>query len=374
MAELYKLFPRLIVYLAPLLLVAGAAVGLAIHSGEAMPLAMIHAIQEEHPGVAYQPNGRDTIFAYKLMGVQRRRPEVIMIGSSRVLNFRSGLLTRMQTQFYNAGMSGMQLGEVAAFVNQLTPDTAPRILIVGIDRYWLNAAYNDSLEPSTLPTGQLPPELWLRLARGVIQELLSGRFSISELLAARNPSTGERALGLRAIKSGFGYTADGSRLRIHEARSPEEMAQMLQENGQTAKVIQPGDSISDAALATLEGMLDHADSLGITVVGVSLPLMPDVYNHLESSDRHGYLRQLSEALPALFAEHEQTYIDLSNPAPFDVTSDDMPDGTHPSDRLSARIFQEIVRAVPALLDYTDPEVLAALIADAAGPYEVFELP
>jgi hypothetical protein len=361
--------PRLTLFFGPLLLTAAAVVALAFHSGEAMPLAMIYAVQEADPAVVYKPRGRDTIFAYKLMGVERQRPAVLIVGSSRVLAIRRGFLTRAPNAFYNAGMEGAKLDDVARFVLQLTPATAPDILILGIDQYWFNDDYQDRRNPAPFMTGDLTPELWFRLTRRVVQDVLRGRIQIGSLISGQNPAVDARALGLNAIANGGGYRSDGSYVNWQSDMTPEDFRQMLIDAGQADRALVAGDILSVTAVETVESILDHAQQLGITVIGVPMPLAPEVYAAAQTSDQHGYLEQALTILPEVFDRYGQPYVDLTDPALLAIDPADMADAIHPSDRLSARIVAAIAERVPALLAHTDPDALNAM-ASRAEPSDI----
>jgi hypothetical protein len=374
MTHLRYWLPRLTLYFAPFVLITFGIIGLAVYSGEAMPLWMVHEIQEGDNRVVYRLRGNDTTMAYKLMGVERQRPAVLIVGSSRVLRFRRGFFIPSRDSFYNAGMNGMRLPEAAALLERLTPESAPRILIFGIDPYWFNGDRTPEPPATITLYGDLTPELWFRLTRRFAQEMLGGRISMMDVLRSESPLNGARVLGLGALRDGYGYLNDGSRSTKREALKPEEMQAALLDNDQIVRALEPGVTISHGALADVEALIQRADDLNITFVGVILPLAPSVYAEIADSPEHSYLSQARAELAALFARHGHPYLDLTNPALLNVDPIDMADRVHASDRLSAQILLEIAAAVPELAEYVDREALSAMIEAAAGPYDLFAVP
>lgn len=374
MTHLRYWLPRLTLYFAPFVLITIAIIGLAVYSGEAMPLWMVHEIQEADNRVVYRLRGNDTTMAYKLMGIERQRPAVLIVGSSRVLRFRRGFFIPGRDTFYNAGMNAMRLPEAAALLDRLTPESAPRVLIFGIDPYWFNG--DRAPEPSAPITlyGDLTPELWFRLLRRVVQDVFGGQISVGELLRAENPITRARALGLGALRDGYGYMNDGSRSTKREALTPEEMQAALLDNDLVVRALEPGKTISRDALDGVEALIQRADDLNIIFVGVILPLAPSVYEEIADSPEHSYLSQARAELAALFARYGHPYLDLTDPALLNVDPIDMADRVHASDRLSGQILLEIAAAVPELEEYVDREALSAMIEAAAGPYDMFDVP
>src|SRR5262249_15069181 len=96
-----RIFVKLAFFLLPFALILIVAVGLAVYSGEVMPLFRVIDWQSHVPSVRYDPLFAENHFAYKLLTAARRQPEVIAIGSSRVYEFRAELLNKNPAAFYN---------------------------------------------------------------------------------------------------------------------------------------------------------------------------------------------------------------------------------------------------------------------------------
>ena len=70
---------------------------IAFYGGEFTPLRQVAAEQAEQTPLLYGRAYRDNLFAYKLISAQYRKAEVLVLGSSRVQQFRSLLFNKNST-------------------------------------------------------------------------------------------------------------------------------------------------------------------------------------------------------------------------------------------------------------------------------------
>jgi len=92
---------KLCLFALPFVLAFVALTGILIYSGESMPLAMVVAMQQGETPVLYRPRYGNRDLTFKLMSVEARHPEVLALGSSRVLQFRSVFFNLDTSVFYN---------------------------------------------------------------------------------------------------------------------------------------------------------------------------------------------------------------------------------------------------------------------------------
>jgi hypothetical protein len=368
---------KLTAFFLPLAVAMGVIIGIAIQSGEAMPLKMVIRNQEADPLAIYLPVDRDTIFAYKNLMYHERQPDVVVIGSSRVLNFRSNALNNAPEEFYNAGFSGMRMREIEAFIDTLTPGTAPKILVMGIDQFWFNTLWTDNREEAVIDTGEIGVERVLKTTRRAWQEILLGTIDLPQVFAARDPLYGGRAMGIDALVDGVGYLSDGSRQTDIVTLNPGGWFDLRQDSlnayWQGRGHYRRGKLLNDEALEQLERIIQKAQALDITIIGFGPPFMPDIYNGMMSGDAYSYLTDLTPRLTELFEDYDVHYFEFADVSALsDNANREMADGVHASELMSLRIYLEMVKALPDILgEYTDIEALEALIADAPNPHEVY---
>src|SRR5438128_1958379 len=89
----------------------------------------------------------DIVEAYQLRETLRRRPELLVLGSSRVLSTREFFFPGCERRwcFYNAGLGMRTLREGLEFMRAVTAVSPPRVLVLGVDQWQLNPSYRPEL-------------------------------------------------------------------------------------------------------------------------------------------------------------------------------------------------------------------------------------
>src|SRR5690606_18058782 len=132
-------FQKLLLFHIPLGILFAGAVFVAVYSGEAMPPRMVYETQLQYPGTVYRAIHRYQDFAYKYYAFDTARPEVLVLGASRLATFRAGFFNRDPSVGYNACLPGFVLPHLETFIDQITPENAPKVIILQIDQVWFNA-------------------------------------------------------------------------------------------------------------------------------------------------------------------------------------------------------------------------------------------
>ena len=116
-------------------LALGSVYGLFLwRAGELSSLSDIVARQGQ-TGTVYGSAVHDDSFAYKLQLVSTAKPNVIALGSSRVLQFRQAHFTET---FINADRAMTTPAEEIKFLDALLPRHKPKVVILGVDFWWFN--------------------------------------------------------------------------------------------------------------------------------------------------------------------------------------------------------------------------------------------
>lgn len=338
-------------------------------------MSMIVQMQMGEDPVLYRPRYGNRDLEFKLLATNTRQPEIVAVGSSRILQFRSLFFNRDTSAFYNAAGPAWQLEHVVALVEGL--EYAPRVLIVSLDQPWFNHAYpGDPFEPSLAPTSDFDHIFMVN--RSVMQAMLEGQpLDIRQMLERREPAYGGLALGLRAIRDGHGFRNDGSEqygdFFVARHLTPEnERARHLSllENGQD--MYARGSEVSESALQQLDRFLQYCDERGIFVIGFLPSFMPALHQEMVAGGQHQYVEALPHHLEPLFQSHGFAFFDFTDGAALHATDGDFIDGWHASERINLRLYTEMARALPDVLGaYSDMEWLAATDASASDTFNVF---
>lgn len=365
---LLKLALYVLPFAVPFLLLSG----FLVYTGEALPLSLVARLQMSEEPVLYRPRYGNRDFAYKTIAANLRHPDILAVGSSRVLQFRSLFFNRQPDQFYNGGAPAWTLDRVIAYIKGL--DFTPKILILALDQPWFNANYTgEFIDPDTGDFAHL-----FMVNRSFAQAVLDGEsFDIARYLARREPAYGGLALGLRAIRDGHGFRNDGSEqygdfLVAHWLYPENERQRHLDYLRDGAEMYAYGDAVSAAQLGVLDDFLAWCAERGITVIGFLPSYMPSLYPSLIGGGSHAYVGQLQAALPPLFDGYGFAYFDFSDGAALGAADADFFDGWHASERLNLRLYREMLAALPDTLGaYSDPGFLAQADETAADTFDVF---
>jgi hypothetical protein len=375
---LVKFVLKILIFLLPFLVLLAALTGSLIYIGEAMPLPWVIARQQSGDvPVLYRPQYGNRDLDFKQLTIEARQPAVIVVGSSRVLQMRAGLLTEQPEAFYNAGAPAWQFDKVEALLYGLDPDALPDILLLGLDQVWFNDDYVGDVLP---PQVDDVTNLWQidqAVAQGMVEDVVAGRpLTLDHWLARDDPGGEGVALGIKAIENGHGFRRDGSErygdfLVGRFLYQPTERQRHLDwlRDGQEMYVY--GEAPSPEMLQRLDALLAWCAERGITVIGFTPPFTPTLYQQMQQQGNHEYVLALMPQLEAIFSKYGYRFFDFSDGARFGI-DDDFFDGWHGSERIYLRLYAALVEAMPDVLGrYTNLEALRTLDASASATWTVF---
>ena len=101
-----RFFRKATLILLPILFTSLCLVGLAWHSGEALPIKIVVNQQQSSEGIIYGTRQIEDILSYKLASYEWRQPDILILGSSRLLQFRSEFFNNDPGAVYNASGGG----------------------------------------------------------------------------------------------------------------------------------------------------------------------------------------------------------------------------------------------------------------------------
>jgi hypothetical protein len=376
-----RFLARLILFGLPVAAVLSIPVAFAIHMGEALPVRAIVTMQQGDTPILYGPTDREPILAYKLLATQTRQPDVLIIGSSRVLQFRSQFFDRNPAAFYNAGGEGWGIDEIHTLVGHLDAAHAPKILLVGLDQVWFDQDYVSWEEPPILKTDDVNVsfERLIPSTRKLIDTLIAGDVQWGDVLDPHEYINHSVGLGLDALQGARGYRNDGSHqegdllqnpalgdlARKHDIdKAPEGWRQFVQ-----------GNDVAEPMMQQLDSFLQLAQSKGMTVIGFGPPFMPTIVQIMRDGGKTEYLPKSATEIEALFAQRGFHYFDFTDPTAIGGSDGEMYDGWHASELLSLREYIAMLKALPdALGPYSDLNALETTAAQADNPLIVFGQP
>jgi len=370
---------KLVAIVFPFALAFAILSGVTIWSGEAMPLAWVVNQQIVTGDTLYRPRYGNRDQQFKALSVAMRHPQVLAIGSSRILQFRAGFFNKQPETFYNAGAPAWTLTEVERLLYTLPADALPRVLLLALDPPWFNDAYEEDVLPADQSDGQhlieVNMSLLNELANGVSLE--RNGFAIGDYFQRRVAGRNTPALGLRAMRDGHGFRSDGSELYgdflvagwLYQPNTRAAHRDWMRE-GRDMYVF--GETISADALTRLDALLGWTRARGIAVIGFLPSYMPSLWEEMVARGNHRYLTVLPQALAPIFAAHDYPILDFSDGEAIPTTDEEFFDGWHGSELSNLRLYLHILTQYPDVLSpYSDADSLRALADSSGNTWEVF---
>lgn len=357
-------FFRLSLFLLPFAVMLTGVFALFFYTGDLMPHNTVIDLQAAEPLMVYLPVGVGVPEhnLYKVVAAARRKPEIVVVGSSRATTFRREMFTRQPETFYNAATLASIPETVALLVSNLPTEPPPRILVLGIDPDFFNttAAY--------APVERLPASADfqpLEIVRDSIKRFFRQRTPVGSVLARTDRRYGWPALGLAAMDMGEGFRGDGSYRFSGLDENPDPTLTIMD--------IPKADSQPNPIrLAAYERILAWASEHNVYIIGVVTPYGERYYDLIQNSPNHAFFPQAREQIGAMFAAYGFPYYDFADLTAAGWSISEMRDTVHMTDLLAARVILEIARQEPILSEYVDLEQLERDIAQAPSPETIYD--
>jgi hypothetical protein len=365
---------KAVAFSLPFLAVLGVPFLLLALSGELTGLNRALARQERAPGVLYGPAYSNPVKRYKLLAAQRRTPEIVALGSSRVMQFGASFF-RTPTHFYNAGGAMATVWDARRFLSALPPEQLPRLMILGVDQWFLNPRWSGGADPGTgdFAAQETTLNIVQRNWRRLLADLRHYKIDLGRLFEDR------RSIGMAAVMRGTGFRQDGSYSYGDCISGPERCDHWDRGFADTFRRIELGvnrfewgETLDEHALAELERLLDFAKAHQIKIVGFVPPFAPSVLDRMRASGHYGYFALMAARLVPAFGRRGFALLDLTDPAALSASDHEFIDGFHGSAKTYLRILLRLAEADADLrAEVRAPAQLEQRLA-SAGRYEVPE--
>ncbi len=321
---------RCVIFFAPLLgLLAFAAVSLNI-AGELIDPERVLELQESEPVLyapMYQP--RQVYPRYKLLGAIKRHPEVLAIGSSRILSVRNELVRESGNLFYNAYMFAAPLGSIRQFLEQLPPDRLPRYLILDIDPWWFRQDAQTQPEPDFFQPSspmQIIDFAWR-----------NGIYCGTQRWTYLAPPT---LIGASARMTRAGLRLDGS-FSANE-RFLDSVPNLLEStlksvrDGTDQHFLNGSPSLSAGAIEETQRLLNYCSAHHVLIIGYISTYHPSLYDTVRKDSRMDFLWRVAPALAQRFHEAGALLFDFQDPARIGCHAGEYLDPIHESEVCTAK--------------------------------------
>lgn len=298
---------------------------------------------------------------YKLELYGQIRPEVMVVGSSRVMQVRQEMFKRTMV---NMGGAASTVAQMSYLMDLAFREHRPKLVIVGVDFWLLNANWP---EPPILPLQKNGSfNFSLSNLLDLYDWIVQGRIPVGDIIGrGLSLERSKGAYGLAAIYTGAGFDAHGSRRPPNDTSCTGEplFEETLERVRSGTSRFQYGESVDKRRLAALSEFIRKLRSREVEVVVFLPPVAPQVFAAMVSSGRYGFVDELT-ALGDLGGV--TVYNFLSQPGNFSSDCEYL-DGFHGGDIVYARMLASMAKANPAIAKVVNTETLSVAARESGRP-------
>jgi len=339
----------LVLFILPFVIVLAPPIAILAITGELISVDSVIERQKGTTRVMYGVGFSDDTFYYKLQSVLSRKPVVVSVGTSRVMQFPAHFFKQPET-FFNAGGIG-GISHYQLFLDKIPKSDQPKVILLGLDTGSFNdrnAKRNDDVLPQHLdrPSSLLAKTLgkWPE----VYKNLFNGKISFEKIFDRTQAQT--EKIGLNAIMKNEGFMNDGSHhWAAADERDPghhqadESIHAELENIAQGMSEFQNGGTEpSEIVLARVDAFLKQSSERGIYVVGFLTPRSHQAYERMKSDGRATYLDKLESTLRPIFEKYGFSVYNFSDPQSFGSADNEFINESHGSEKTYARLFISMV--------------------------------
>jgi len=334
--------------------------------------------RQRDQGTLYGSGLNSTFFRYKLQLVRDVRPDVIAVGSSRVMQFQT---RAFRASFVNAGGAANTLNETRMFLDEMFRFHRPKLILMVLEFYLFNSrffepdSYPDHFYDETEITRDklLSPFAWL--ATGKVPPRLYAQIVLGDIPSARG--TRWPAMGINAIENAMGFYPDGSYFYggFFQGLSVQDVkfSNTLERIHEGKRRFEYGTDIDAKRISELREIIAVCRQNKVQLILFLPPVAPAVLRCMqEMSEQYQYVDRLNTYLRSLDIE----YYDFRDARSLGGSDCEFIDGFHAGNTMHYRMLQWVLKNRPhsALIPYLNAEVFSPIVAQYTGHAMVPEDP
>jgi hypothetical protein len=353
---------RMVLFWLPVILFIATVEGLLWRIGETWPLESVIRGQDANPRAIFLRGLLDeSTFRYKYLGVLHRRPRILALGSSRVMQIRAEMFGRQAPVFYNGGGLIRTVDDLNDLLARLPADALPQTIILAVDFWLLNAAEKPYLDRTFAhDVDEDGARDWQGHALA-ISKYVRNPGQIAEMWSyAFGAKRDSNAIGMEAAVHHRGFRPDGSkRFDLKIPASAEAWGKRRPGLDEARRRIANGGrdfAFTDGVSAPLRDALRTAllkwQARGVFVIAYSPPVMSECARLAVNHPAHRrYWQEYHEQVPLLFQSLGIPFLDVTEPADLGLDDRYMRDVFHAHETFNLHLLSRLC---------TDPRVRAML--------------
>ncbi|MEK7078195.1 MAG: hypothetical protein AAB911_01365 [Patescibacteria group bacterium] len=349
-----KLFLKnIFLFWLPLVIIFFILEAVIFYSGELLPIKRVISLQtKSRQDILFGRKIADqSLRTYKYLTILSKKPDVLVLGSSRVMQIRQEMFDDSE-KFYNAGGLIHNIADLIDFIKLLPDEAKPKTIILGVDFYWLGEK-NDLIyglsEDLSKKEEAYQWKAHLYVARYLFLQIAKNPIYIfKKVVDEQEPIESKSAIGLNALLFGDGFRSDGSYQYGHNIQ---EMAneikfidgeKVLDRINNGTDPFEQGSFFSEDRFNLLAEFLEISKKKGIKVVGLATPFSSEVIKELKSSVyQRDLFNNFQARIPLLFDEFGFQFFDYSDLASLGLNDLYMFDGMHSTEVTMGKILFNI---------------------------------
>ena len=329
--------------------------------------------------VASQAGGNFAIFGsgvsqdfvdYKLQLYAAVKPEIAVVGSSRVMQFRGSYFRR---PFVNVGGTAGNLSVLRSTIDAMLRIHRPQAVIIGLDFWWFSAGWQKNpFAPEPPTSGSYVYDL--ETLKAPWKWLLEGKIGWREFFAPLTGAFRDDRFGIMAQRSSDGFASDGSWHYTADVTGQQrpfdyQFGDTLKQVRYGIKAFAPAPVLSEEHLDAFAEIYCRLKSRGIQTYVFIAPLSATVLDAMrERQAGYPHLFSLYTAL----MERGIDVMDFTDPRKFGSSDCEFVDGFHGGEVTYTRILRDLVDRYHALVAYVDVERINRVLKEWKGHATVYD--
>ena len=277
-----KFIKDICLFSAPILLFIAFLIFLyfvGYQSGELREINDSITAQRENHSILLGMGYNEQTLYYKLTNANYYKAELIALGTSRAMQFKSNYFKK---NFYNCGGAvGGNYNEYRNFLENLT--YIPEFILLDLDAWVFNDAWNKNcLEYDDYVEIIQADRSENSILKTMTSDYISGKWKLSDLRCY------SKNIGFNGKIKDEGFLYDGSYYYGSVYRHPEQQEDYKFVNTKERIVkgisrFEYGENIDNDTIKQLKNLLDYCSEKGIYVVGYIAPYAPSIYADMTKS-------------------------------------------------------------------------------------------
>lgn len=312
--------------------------------------ADIAAIQMKRPDALYLSGLDQDVSGYKLELTKLRRPDIVVIGSSRAMQVRSEFLNGTLVNWGGVARTIGQLHWAAQEIVEMKEK--PKLALIFLDPWWFNERYLDGRDTFALREER-------------VGNVFRTAFVLTNRAIRHGIATRHDRLGMAAIQSDQGYDGYGSfhyLARVSGAEKTEDVnfRRTLRMIGAQEDRFVGGEEPTPFAVKRWHEIRALLEKNGIKVAATVAPMAPNAIELMRKNGKHNLYFALAGKLGADVA-------DFIDPASFlGADNCEFLDGFHGGEVSYARMLLALAEKRPDVRPFIKSDFLRGFVAKNPG--------